>query len=209
VSSETGRLSASSVFGLAAVAALLAVGLIACGSKTDAQLANDALQSGLEAQAAGQLDRAAAFYNDCLKHEPKSKVCLYDIGTVEQAQGHPVQAEAEYRLALASDPNFAPAIFNLAIIRADAGSFDEAIGLYRQYLKLVPKNAAAHFNLGLLLNRTGDTAGGSTEIAAALALDPSLRSRLPSASPPVSSGTPAAAPSTIPALSLSPQPSGT
>jgi tetratricopeptide (TPR) repeat protein len=171
------------LFGLALAAALLATSVMACGSKTDAQLANDALQLGLEAQAAGQLDRAATAYNDCLKHEPKSKVCLYDLGTVEQAQDHAVEAEADYRLALASDPNYAPAIFNLAIIRADAGSFDEAIGLYRQYLKLMPANAAAHFNLGLLLNRTGDTAAGSTQIAAALALDPSLKSRLPSSPP--------------------------
>jgi tetratricopeptide (TPR) repeat protein len=191
MSSQTGRQSRSSLFGLALAAALVAVSLTACGSKTDAQLANDALQSGLEAQAAGQLDRAATAYNDCLKHEPKNKVCLYDLGTVEQAQDHAVAAEADYRLALAIDPKYAPALFNLAIIRADAGSFDEAIGLYRQYLTLTPKSAAGHFNLGLLLNRTGASAEGKTEIAAALALDPTLRSRLPS-SPPSASPSPSA-----------------
>ena len=184
MSKPTGRSSRSSLFALALALAfaVLALSVTACGFKTDSQLANDALQSGLEAQAAGQLDRAATAYNDCLKHEPKNKVCLYDLGTVKQAQDDAVAAEADYRLALASDPNYPPAIFNLAIIRADAGSFDEAIGLYREYLKLMPKSADAHFNLGLLLDRTGDTAAGATEIDAALALDPSLKSRLPSSS---------------------------
>ena len=180
---EVSRLSRPSMLGRAVAVVLLAVCISACTSKSDAQLASDALQAGVTAQASGKLDQAATDYTDCIKHDSGNKFCLYDLGTVEQAQGDPVAAEADYRLALVSDPNYAPAIFNLAILRAQVGASAEAIGLYQEYVKLKPNDAAGHFNLGLLLNQTGDTTEGTAQVAQALALDPSLRSRLASPSP--------------------------
>ena len=159
---EISRLSPSGMIGRAVVALLIAVCVTACTSKSDTQLASDSLQNGLEAQASGMLDQAATDYSDCIKHDPGNKFCLYDLGTV--------------------DPNYAPAIFNLAILRAQAGASAEAIGLYREYVKLMPKDAAGHLNIGLLLIQTGDTTEGNAQVAQALALDPSLKSRLASPS---------------------------
>ena len=200
---EISRLSPSGMIGRAVVALLIAVCVTACTSKSDTQLASDSLQNGLAAQASGMLDQAATDYSDCVKHDSGNKFCLYDLGTVEQAQGDTVGAEANYRLALVTDPNYAPAIFNLAILRAQAGASAEAIGLYREYVKLMPKDAAGHLNIGLLLIQTGDTTEGNAQVAQALALDPSLKSRL--ASPSRASTSPAPSPKS--SAKASPKPS--
>jgi hypothetical protein len=72
----------------------------------------------------------------------------------------------------------------------------------------MPNDAAGHFNLGLLLEQTGDTPGGSSEIATALKLDPSLSSRLPSPSPSISpTVAPSPSPSASPSEGPSPKPS--
>ena len=95
----------------------LALALAGCGGKSEAQLAVDALNAGLAAQAAGNLEEAKTHYSECLKHDATNKVCLYDLGVVAQTQNQPTAAENYYRLALASDPNYPPALFNLAILR--------------------------------------------------------------------------------------------
>ena len=88
-------------------------------------------------------------------------------------------AAANYTEALAIDPEFEPALFNLAIIRADQGSTDEAIELYRRLLATDPEEAGAHLNLGFLLLDRGQRKEGRAELATAVALDPSLESRIP------------------------------
>ena len=167
---------------LAAIIGVLAIAsaVAACGGKTDAQQAADALNAGLQAHVAGQLDTAKGHYAECLKHEPKNKLCLYNLGLIAQMQGFPDEAEKDYRLALAVDPQYAPAIFNLAILRAAAGAAGaagasaEALDLYRRFVVLSPDDATGHLNYGLLLASTGDVAAGNAEIQKAMQLDPSL-----------------------------------
>jgi tetratricopeptide (TPR) repeat protein len=188
--------------GGAALIVFLALGLAGC-SKSQAQLASDALDAGLQAQTAGHLDEAITDYTECLKHDSLNKLCLYDLGTVYQAQGNLAQAEQEYRLTLLADAKYAPALFNLATVLTKTGGTNEAISLYRQFLEIRPDDASGHLNLGLLLQATGDMAGGQAQIDRALAIDPTLASRLPSASPEVPSpATPSPSPS--PSLSKSP-----
>ena len=202
--SETDRPPRSRLVARTLLAALLIVGVVACSSKSEAQQASDALQSGLQAQAAGKLDQAATNYKECLKHDQTNKYCLYDLGTIAQTQKSAFAAENYFRLALASDPNFAVAVFNLAILRTQAGAPTEAVTLYRQYVKLMPNDAAGHLNLGLLLNQTGNATEGAAEIAEALRLDPGFSSRLPSPSP---TDSPSPSPSSSPSPTDSPSPS--
>lgn len=178
--------------------ALLIVALAACGGKSEAQKAADALAAGLAAHQAGNLDEATKQYNECLKHDPTQRVCLYDLGVVAQTQNRAGEAENYYRLSLASDPNYPPSLFNLALLRSQAGSTQEAIDLYRHYVQVKPEDAGGHLNLGLLLRATGDTAGGDAELAEALRLNPALSipAQAPAGSPTPS---PAAGPSQSPA----------
>ena len=163
----------------------LALSLAACtagssGTKTDADLAADALSRGLKAHNAGNFDEATQAYFETLFHDPHNKFAFYNLGQIAQTQKKSQVAEGYYRSALDTDPRFGPALFNLAIIRSDAGVKQEAIDLYRRDIQADPNNAAAYFNLGLLLRDTGNTTEANQMFQRAQQLDAKL---VPPASP--------------------------
>jgi tetratricopeptide (TPR) repeat protein len=162
---------------LLAIACLL--GLVAGCTKSEAQLSSEALQRGLEAQRAGDLDEAVENYRMAIRHDPTNVFAYYDLGLVSQQRGDPVDAENWYRLALSYDPDFAPALFNLALVRTDAGSLEEAVELYRRYALLRPDDVGVHLNLADVLSRLGRTEEAQDEYAIARGLDPSLPSFSP------------------------------
>jgi tetratricopeptide (TPR) repeat protein len=172
-------------------ASLLVVAVAACGGKSETQQANDALAAGVAAHQADNLAEATKQYQLCLTHDPRQKVCLYDLGLIAQTQGQADVAENYYRVSLTADPDYSPSLFNLALIRAAAGDTAGAIALYQHVIAVDVSNAKAHLNLGVLLKKTGDTAGGDSEIAAGLQLDPTLTVPDASAAP---SGAPVVAP---------------
>lgn len=189
---------------VAALAVVLAVA--ACGGKSEAQLADEALAAGVAAHSSGNIEEAKKQYNLCLKHDATNKVCHYDLGLIAQNAGDTTTAENEYRLSLSAEPNYTPAIFNLAILRAGLGDATEAIGLYRRYIAILPNEAGPHLNLGLLLIATGDKTNGEKEIATAIQLDPkiSVPQASPAASPPAA---PTSTPSASPTAKAKPSPS--
>lgn len=187
----TGRTS-----GLSAVLAI-AIAVAACGGKSEGQLADDALNAGIAAHNVNNIAEAQKQYNECLKHEVTHKVCHYNLGLIAQTSGDAVTAENEYRLSLSTDPNYTPAIFNLAILRNALGDTAQAITLNQKYIQLLPNDASGHLNLGLLLIATGDEANGKKEIAAAVALDPTI-------SVPQTSSAPSSTPRATPSLAPSP-----
>lgn len=164
----------------AALGVVLAV-LAACGgssAQSAAQIANNDVNAGLSAQAAGHLADAATDYTNAIAHDQQNKFAYYDLGLVEQLQGQSAAAERNYRAALQIDPNFAPALFNLAIIRTSPAPA-EAEELYRHVISLQPNDAAAHLNLGFLLRSEGRTSEGNSELNLAVSLNPALASRIP------------------------------
>ncbi len=177
------------------VATLVVLTVSACGGKSPAQLAQDALNAGIAAHTAGNLPEAQKQYQECLKHEITNKICHYNLGLIAQTSGDLVTAENEYRISLSADPDYTPSLFNLALVRTAAGDLTEAITLYTKYTQLLPNDAGGHLNLGLLLVQNGDLEAGQKEIEAAIALDPTISVPLPSVSP---SATPAAEPSSSP-----------
>jgi tetratricopeptide (TPR) repeat protein len=185
---------------------LLVIGGAACSGQSDADLAREALEAGLAAQQAGDLENAQAQYLKCIEYEPMNKVCLYDLGLVSQTAGSRVAAENYYRLALAADPDYTPALFNLAIVSDQLGAPQEAIILYRRYVQLLPNDPRGHQNLGELLLRTGYLEEGYAELATAMALDPSLNLKTP---PPSTEPTPepSTEPTPEPTLEPTPEPS--
>jgi len=85
--------------------ALLAVVLtvaFSCSTKSEADLANEALKQGIAAQQAGCLPEAAADCRDVLVHHPNNKYAYYDLGTIDQTNGALASAESNYRFALNS-----------------------------------------------------------------------------------------------------------
>ena len=152
--------------------ALTAVG--ACASKPPAEQAQDELNAGLAADAAGNVEEAASHYKACLALETTNQFCIFNLGVQAQNAGRLLEAENAYRLALLQDPDFASALYNLAILRVAAGSMDEGIALYKHLIEVDPNNASAHFNLGIALAAIGDTVNGQNEITKGIQLDPAL-----------------------------------
>jgi len=64
--------------------------------KNPSQLASTELSQGLAAQVAGQLDVAAADYNQVLKNDPKNKFAYFNLGVIAQGQGNNPQAETDF-----------------------------------------------------------------------------------------------------------------
>ncbi|MEX2274631.1 MAG: tetratricopeptide repeat protein [Actinomycetota bacterium] len=169
------------------VRTLAAVGLVAlllataaCGDdKTDAQLANETLQRGLTAHAAGDIPTAREAYRQTLTYDPTNAFALYNLGLLAQEDGDPELAEGFYRQAVDSDPDFTSALYNLAILRSDVGATAEAATLYQRVIELKPDYAPAHLNLGFALRDLGEKKAGNEQIAVAIELDPNLAQRIP------------------------------
>lgn len=171
---------------------VLAGAAVACSDskKSDAKLADEALQTALQAHSSGNLNEAFGGYLEVLKHDPTNKFAYYDMGLIEDTRGNLKLGEAYYRVALANDPNYVVALFNLAIVRTKLNDLPEAIELYRRAISLKPDYAFAHLNLGIQLRNTGQTAEGDAEIAQALKLDPGLAPNAPPAEGSGASGAP-------------------
>lgn len=138
------------------------------------QTSAEALEAGLAAHTAGDLDRAQTLYETALTLDPQNGLAYYNLALIDVAEQNVGLAKENYEKALEIDPEYIPALRNLAILLTDEGRTDEAIALYRRAVEADPENAPSWFNLGLLLRATGDTAGGDQAIATAIGLDPTL-----------------------------------
>ena len=136
--------------------------------------ADEAVEAGLAKHVAGDLEGAAASYDDALAREPGNVAARYNLGLIAQTLRHDGRAEQRYREVLQIDPDYQPALFNLAIIRRAAADPQEAEALYRRAVALQPRDASARLNLGLLLREEGRPDEGDAEIATALELNPEL-----------------------------------
>jgi Tfp pilus assembly protein PilF len=159
----------------------LALLLVACGSKAPEQVAQEALDAGLQAHIAGDLALAKTRYAECLRAEPDNTLCLYNDGLVAQTEGRIAEAENRYRLALVMDPTHGPSLYNLGLLLTPTLP-DEAISLLRRYLEGNPSDAAARVNLGAVLRTQGDEAGAQEQFARARELDPAIVIPEPAAS---------------------------
>ena len=83
-------------------------------------------------------------------------------------------------MALVIAPNFADALFNLAVDTAGANP-PSAEELYSKVVSLQPSFAAAWLNLGFTLLSQGKADQARADWAKAIAIDPTLASRLPKA----------------------------
>jgi Tfp pilus assembly protein PilF len=170
------------VIGVIVLASAVVGGLYLNGQdKTGRTLSSSAaLQEGLQAQRAGNLEEAGKRYGEALKADPKNKYAHYNLGTIAQRANRNAEAKRRYELALASDPNFVPALFNLAIAHERIGENEQAARLYRRILSLDANHANAHLNLGfLLIAKLGNQPEGLSELRKATELNPTLASRVP------------------------------
>lgn len=164
---------------LALAAAMLVIGLAACGTPPTAQ---SLVSQGLKAQLAGDESTAESTYQQAIKLDPNNAVAHYNLGTVYDRQGNTSQAVTEYTATLVISPTFTDALFNLAV---DTATSDPAGAqrLYLRVLALQPTFAAAWLNLGFIVQGEGKLADAKADWAKAVALDASLASHVPKPAP--------------------------
>jgi len=169
----------SRVLGVSALLGISSLTLAACGGSTPsaAQTVAQDIASGIAAQKAGDYAKAATYYHRAVVLQPRNAFALFDLGDAEQFQHLYASAQQHYLAALAIDPRLESAMFNLAVLVAPTNPA-EAAALYKQVLVLSPKDADAHFNLGYALIAMHQTTAGNAQIALAIRLDPSLKSRV-------------------------------
>lgn len=171
----------------------LVAGAAACGSPPTA---TSLVAQGLSAQLSGNVSAAEDEYQQAIKLDGNNVIAHYDLGTVYDRQGDTTRAVAEYKAALVIDPTFTDALFNLGVDTAGSAPAGAA-QLYFKVVSLQPGFAAAWLNLGFILQGEGKVAEAQADWARAVALDPSLASRVPSATP-TASGPGLASPSPTP-----------
>lgn len=163
---------------------VIALCAAACGSNSPSasSSANSMILQGLKAESHGQTQQAQEDFSSAVKDDPTDTVGYYDLGVIYQEYlNNPTQAAAEYNKALSVNPTYQPAMYNLATIEASSDP-QGAISLYSQLVKLNPNQSNALFNLGLLLvaqSSPTDQLTGHLDLKKAIALNPSLASRLP------------------------------
>jgi Tfp pilus assembly protein PilF len=106
---------------------------------------------GVAFQYCGQLDNAAAAYQQALQRKPDSAEAHSNLGNVLKDLGQLDAAAASIRRALAIRPDMADLHNNLGNVLADQGQLDEAIAGYRRALQLKPDLCGAHNNIGLAM----------------------------------------------------------
>lgn len=170
---------AAALIGLVAAACNNSAAPTSSTATTAPPSVNTLISEGQAAQNAGDPSQAKTFYTQAVAQAPTNPTALYDLGDVEQVDlNDPTDAETNYQKALAVAPDFENALFNVAIILTTSNP-TQAEADYRKIISLDPKgSASSHLNLGFLLRQQGHIAAGNAELRAAVALEPSLESRV-------------------------------
>jgi tetratricopeptide (TPR) repeat protein len=95
----------------------------------------------------GDLEEAAAAYENALEEGGPSAEVAFNLGNVLHSLGRPEEAITRYEVALELDSEYVEAWNNLASVHAELENWDEAIGAGRSALALAPEYPDTHYNL--------------------------------------------------------------
>jgi len=118
-------------------------------------------EQGVEAQKAGQLDKAWEFYESALKYNPKDARIYNNMGLICQTKKDFTCAQIKYEQALKLNPNNPVARYNLGGFYDDSGDFKRAESQYKLAMESdspVAINALSDLARLKILNRDTATA---------------------------------------------------
>jgi tetratricopeptide (TPR) repeat protein len=116
----------------------------------------DRFLAAVQAEEAGEKNRAIALYEEILKVDPEYAAAYINLGTLLFHQRNFSLAEELYRRATEVDPAYVLAFFDLGNVLDELQRPDESIAAYRQAVSLSPRYADAHYNLALAFERKGE-----------------------------------------------------
>jgi tetratricopeptide (TPR) repeat protein len=112
---------------------------------------------GLSYRNLGRFDEAKQYFQQGLKLDPHSSLCLFNLGFIAERQGDAPTAEAMLQQALRSNPNFSDAILELANLRIAGGKPEEGVDLLKRYVQVATDPTAGYYKLAMVersLHRT-------------------------------------------------------
>ena len=132
----------------------------------------------------GDTAGAIAQFQQVISESPKdfevyAAVANFDIGAIHQANGDLQNAITSYESAIQLAPKYTAAMFNLAIALTPSNP-TLAAQYYQEILSIKPGDANTLFNLGILTYDSGNHSGGIAYLKAAIKLDPTFASKIPS-----------------------------
>jgi tetratricopeptide (TPR) repeat protein len=158
---------------------LVAMFIVSGNLGPDKRITQAAIDTGVQAHIAGDLQKARAHYLYALEREPNNKFAHYNLGLLAQNAGNRAESEARYGKALKIDQFFLPAMYNLAVLKENVGENESAAELYRQIVKAHPNHPAPHFRLGVVLGlKLSKPEEARAEILKAAELDPRIAEAL-------------------------------
>jgi tetratricopeptide (TPR) repeat protein len=117
---------------------------------------NEQFMAAVQAEEAGQKQRAIELYEQILAIDPRYAAACINLGTVYFHLRQYGRAEEFYRRATEIDPNYVLAFFDLGNVLDELERFEESIAAYKYAVTLSPRYADAHYNLALAYERSGE-----------------------------------------------------
>ncbi len=121
----------------------------------DARGVQNRFLEAVQAEEAGEKQRAIALYEEIVKIDPKYAAAYINLGTVYFHLQQYGRAEEYYRHATEADPGYVLAYFDLGNVLDELERLDESIAAYSRAVELSPRYADAHYNLALAYERKG------------------------------------------------------
>ena len=137
-----------------------------------AEAADAHLNTGIELEDAGHLDKAVIQYRQALILAPRGAGAHYDLAIVLNKQGRHDEASVHYREAIRLDPAMLAAYLNLGLLLERSARPEEAADQYKAALKIDPRFADAYVSLGVLRRSQGRLDEAVENYRRALAIRP-------------------------------------
>ena len=120
----------------------------------------------------GDLDKAAAFFQNVLKEDPNFVLALYDMAAVNRDKGSIEQTISDYEKIIAINPNFPEALSNLGGYYFRSGKLEKAVTLFQNAIRVYPNFIQALSNLGAALNKLDRFREAIPHLKKTITLDP-------------------------------------
>jgi len=100
-----------------------------------------ALDRGLKALDAGDLEASKSAFQEVLSLVPGNVLAHYNLATVHTREGNNEQAITELDAALKADPTHFPSHYGLALVYTGLGRFEDAYAEYKEVVRWAPEGS--------------------------------------------------------------------
>ncbi len=112
---------------------------------------------GLSYRNLGRFDEARKYFEEGIKLDPHSSLCLFNLGFIAERQGNAAGAENYFQQALRFNSDFPDALLELANLRMSARKFPEAKELLKRYVRVSRDPANGYYKLAMVERSLHDT----------------------------------------------------